>query len=74
MSAATYISTDTDGSPCECVLTASSSASGWRVEDSCGGIWWPSDEASDEIKAAADPAAAAIAMCQDYPSRGAWHT
>lgn len=70
---ATYHSTDTDGMPCECVLSASFSASGWRVEDSCGSVWWPSDDAADEIEAAPDPAAAALAMCRDYPSRGTWN-
>lgn len=74
MTTVTYHSTDTDGAPCECILSAVCGSTGWRVEDSCGGTWWPSDDAADKIDAADDPSAAVLAMCRDYPSRGEWRS
>lgn len=43
------------------------------VEDTDGGVWWPSDEAIDEINAADDPGARAIEICVAEPMRGTWH-
>jgi hypothetical protein len=57
-----------------CTLTAVRKADGWCVEDSCGGVWWPSDDAADEIQLAVCPAAAVFAMCQNSPMRGEWHS
>ncbi len=42
------------------------------VVDPEGGVWWPSKDAAAEIEAAADPAQAAIEMCQAAPMRGVW--
>jgi hypothetical protein len=69
----TYQSTDTDGLPCTCVMTAAIGGTGvWHVTDSCGGVWWPSDEAADEIYDANDPASVILEMCKTDPSRGEW--
>lgn len=42
------------------------------VRDPEGGVWWPSDEAQDEIAAAADPQAKAVEICEREPMRGEW--
>jgi hypothetical protein len=44
----------------------------WHVTDSCGGVWWPSDEAVDEVSDANDPASAVLEMCRTDPARGEW--
>lgn len=48
----------------------------WTVSDGEGGVWWPrrdkQDRAADEIAAAEDPAATALAMCRSSPLRGTW--
>ncbi len=46
---------------------------GWSVRDtSTGRRWWPYGGADEEIKAAADPAAKALEICQRSPMRGVW--
>ena len=55
-------------------LTAITSNDEIGVEDSEGGIWWPNEEAAEEIMAAEDPAAAAVEMCETDPMRGVWHS
>lgn len=45
----------------------------WTVVDPDGGIWWPSDEAAEEIAASADPESTAIRIATDEPMRGTWH-
>lgn len=42
------------------------------VRDLDGGRWWPSAEALDEIRASADPEAAALRICEEEPTRGRW--
>jgi hypothetical protein len=44
----------------------------WTVADPAGGIWWPDADAEREIDAAADPAAAAVSIADENPSRGRW--
>lgn len=44
------------------------------VRDLEGGIWWPNDEASAEIMAAADPEKTAMRICDNEPMRGEWRT
>lgn len=46
---------------------------GWRVEADEGGIWYPDEEAQEEILAAPDPALHAVLICVDEPRRGTWH-
>jgi|AACY02.17.fsa_nt_gi hypothetical protein len=46
--------------------------SGWHVVDPRGGVWWPDDDAEEAIEAAADPAAAAVAIATAEPYRGTW--
>jgi len=48
------------------------SRDGWRVIDSAGGIWWPSEEAAAEIEESSDPAALAVSICDARPMRGTW--
>ena len=55
-------------------LTAEIRHNTWTVNDSDGGVWWPSDEASEEIDAAVDPAAKAVAVCDAAPMRGEWRS
>lgn len=43
------------------------------VEDTEGGVWWPNDDAQEEIQKADNPKAAAIKMCDETPTRGEWH-
>lgn len=45
------------------------------VRDSIDGIsvWWPREDAQQEIQAAKNPEKAAIEICQFKPSRGDWH-
>ena len=38
------------------------------VIDSDGGRWWPTNDATDEIDSAQDPAAVAVAMCAAAPA------
>lgn len=42
------------------------------VFDENGGVWTPDEQAAAEIAEAADPAAAAVEMCQSSPMRGRW--
>lgn len=42
------------------------------VRDSEGGVWWPSEEALDEIRASSDPEVTAIRICTQEPMRGTW--
>lgn len=42
------------------------------VRDANGGVWWPSDEASEAIEGAADPEAEALRICREEPMRGVW--
>ena len=45
----------------------------YGVRDADGiSVWWPEDDAQDEIQAAADPRAAVLAMCRLQPMRGTW--
>lgn len=44
----------------------------YTVADECGGRWWPSDEASEEIDASAEPEATALRICTEQPMRGEW--
>ena len=53
-------------------MTAYEYSQGWSVEDSDGGIWWPSDEAKAEIEQSDDPESAAEIMCRTEPTRGEW--
>ena len=53
-------------------IEATETADGWKVTDSEGGIWWPSDEAAEEIESAEDPKAAALRICEAEPMRGTW--
>ena len=61
--------------PQEChmdTLTATITEYIIRVDDEDGGAWFPSAEAEAEIRAAADPFAAAINICWSAPMRGTW--
>jgi len=42
------------------------------VWDGQGGVWWPSEEAQEEIAEADNPRVAALRMCYDQPYRGVW--
>ena len=42
------------------------------VRDSEGGVWWPSDEAVEEITASSAPEQTAPRICRDEPMRGEW--
>ena len=42
------------------------------VEDTEGGVWWPNDEAQQEIQSTGDPKSAAITMCAETPMLGEW--
>lgn len=53
-------------------LRAEGSDDSWSVVDPEGGVWWPSDEAADEIAAAQDSAAMAVRICTEQPMRGDW--
>lgn len=46
----------------------------WTVVDPKGGRWFPSEEASNEIMASADPAAAAVRIAHESPMRGQWRS
>jgi hypothetical protein len=49
----------------------------WRVRDTNGGIWYPSDEAMDDIISVGDDQAKqadrAVEICTEQPERGEWH-
>jgi hypothetical protein len=48
---------------------------GWRVRDTDGGIWYPSEEALEDIAAAGGVLAQqdrALVICRDEPMRGEW--
>lgn len=53
-------------------LTAELRHDVWTVADSEGGRWWPNEAAAAEIAASADPAAAAVRMCDEQTDRGEW--
>ena len=55
------------------VLTAEIDDDAIRVRDSHGGVWYPSDEAEAEIRAASDPEARAVEVARTTPMRGSWH-
>lgn len=42
------------------------------VRDSAGGVWHPSDEATEEIEQSESPAATALRICREQPMRGEW--
>jgi hypothetical protein len=42
------------------------------VIDEDGGIWWPSEEAQEEIEASENPELAAMLICEYQPMRGRW--
>lgn len=42
------------------------------VRDPDGGIWWPSDEAAQEIETHENPNERAIEICRAEPMRGEW--
>jgi hypothetical protein len=44
----------------------------WIVRDAGGQRWWPSDETQAEIAASDDPAAEALRICREQPTRGEW--
>jgi len=45
---------------------------GYAVEDTDGGIWWPDDDAQEEIAESRDPERSALQMAQRQPRRGIW--
>ena len=50
----------------------------WRgavptVTDPTGGVWWPSEEAREEIGRCPEPSERAIEMAREEPLRGEWH-
>ena len=45
----------------------------YGVRATAGGVWWPSEEAAEEIEAADNPAETALRICRDQPMRGKWH-
>ena len=53
-------------------LSAEENVYGWHVIDFRGGVWWPNDDASAEIEASDDPAAAAVRICEEADERGEW--
>lgn len=65
---------DSDNVTVAC-LRAECDSDGWSVHDMLDGIsvWVPGDEAADEIVSSDDPAAAAIRICSEAPTRGDWH-
>jgi hypothetical protein len=56
------------------LTTYYSEAAGWRVQDSNGGVWWPSSEAEDLIDAEPEARRArkAMELCQYAPTMGFW--
>lgn len=56
-------------------LQPNRNADGWHVTDvNNGGVWWPSDEAKQQIEAAQDPAAEALRIVRAEPMRGVWRS
>lgn len=55
------------------LVAKKSEIDGWHVEDPAGGIWWPSDEASEQIESTSDPASESVRICRETPMRGTWH-
>lgn len=53
-------------------LSAENKGGVWCVVDGDGGVWWPSEEAAEEIEAADDSAAKAVEICDTDPMRGEW--
>ena len=53
-------------------LTAIDSVHGWSVVDAEGGRWWPDEDTAELIAGSADPAATALRICRDMPTRGHW--
>lgn len=66
------MSNDTTNNASNANLTAEENADGWSVVDPAGGRWWPHEDAAEEIGSSADPAAAAVTMCDASPMRGRW--
>jgi hypothetical protein len=56
------------------LTTVYSDTEGWRVQDSDGGVWWPSCEAEDLINAEPEDQRArkAMELCQYAPTMGGW--
>jgi len=46
--------------------------SGWHVVDPQGGVWWPGEEALEEIQASSSPEACAVSICMFRPMQGRW--
>jgi hypothetical protein len=63
--------TQTDDNTSE-TLCAEHLANGWSVVDPDGGRWWPDTDTAAEIATADDPAAAAVRICTETPTRGQW--
>lgn len=42
------------------------------VRDDSEQVWWPSDEAAEEIDASGDREATALRICREQPMRGEW--
>lgn len=54
-------------------LRAAENVYGWHVIDLAGGVWWPDDDADEEINASDDPARTARRICDEQPMRGKWY-
>ena len=53
-------------------LTAEDLAGTWTVRAPCGARWWPRRHVAKQIEASRDPAATALAMCDEAETHGNW--
>lgn len=67
-----YCCKDGDGQMVEETLTAAAHDGGYRVTDSTGCAWYPSEWAAKRINGSLIPELEALRICVETSSRGEW--